>query len=254
MSLPFWSWSPFIIAGLQVICIVHLLRRGGNREWLYLLIFLPFIGSLIYVVNEILPSLRNSGANIAAGSKLFSGGRIKELEKQVRLADTDANRLRLAAAYAQNGAFDSAMDLTRSCLKGIYAENPGMMQDMARYSFGAGKFAESIMWFDKVHAVTDRRIAKPENELIYARALEMAGEQERAFEAYRYVIRMHHSMEARYRYGMMLRRQGQDAEARRQFQAILDEREHHPSHVRRQSAEWIRGAKAALRNSGQGIS
>lgn len=247
MPFLFWSWLPYAVVVLQIICIVHLLRSGRNREWLYLLIFLPFIGSLIYIVNEILPSMRASCAGPGSGRGLFAGSRIRELEKALRLADTDTNRLQLAAAQADAGNFESAMQLTRSCLKGTYAENPGMMQDMARYSFGAGNYAESIAWFDKVHAVSDRRIGKPENELLYARALEAAGQPDAAMDAYRYVIRMHHSLEARYRYGLMLLAQGQAEEARRLFQAVLDDREHQPPHVRRQAAEWIRGAKAALR-------
>ena len=42
---------------VQVILIIHVLKTGRDSRWLFLLILLPGIGSLVYLAMEILPSI-----------------------------------------------------------------------------------------------------------------------------------------------------------------------------------------------------
>ena len=42
---------------VQILLIVHVLRTGRPFFWIFVLIFLPGIGALIYVAVEILPEL-----------------------------------------------------------------------------------------------------------------------------------------------------------------------------------------------------
>ena len=241
-----WNYSYYIIIGLQLLCILHALRID-KRDWLYLLIFLPLIGSIIYIIRELIPRLRGGGLSDEGGQRsFFASGRIKDLERKLRIADTDANRLALAAEYARQGQYGKAMELTQACLTGMYAQNPGMMLDMGRYAFGAKKYAESLAWLDQALARKSNRFDKPEDELIYARALEQAGEAARAEAAYQQIIRIHHSMEARYHYGNMLKAGGRAEESRQQYRAILDDRDLHPPHVRRLNAKWVAAARRAL--------
>ena len=49
---------PFLVViGLQVLCIVHLMRTGRNPLWLTALIFLPVVSAIAYLVVEVLPGL-----------------------------------------------------------------------------------------------------------------------------------------------------------------------------------------------------
>ncbi len=48
---------------LIVVCVVHAVRRGNIFPWIYIIVFLPGIGSLIYLAVEIIPELvRGRGA------------------------------------------------------------------------------------------------------------------------------------------------------------------------------------------------
>lgn len=245
MSFPFWNYSYPIVIVLQIICILHALRTG-RRDWIYLLIFLPFVGAVVYIIREVLPGLRSTGVDENIRRGLFPNGRIKELERALRLANTDSNRLKLAAEYARQHNFEKAIELTKACLTGIYANNAGMMLDLARYTFGAQHYAESIMWFDRVLAQKDRRIEMPEDQLLYARALQLSGRLEEAEAAFKTHIRTHHSMEAMYYYGLMLKDAGRKEEARAQFKAVREERELHPAHVRRRNARFISASRREL--------
>ena len=242
----FWSsYYYYIIGAIQIIFILHALRTG-RQNWILLLIFLPFIGAVIYFIREVWPSL-NSGSLNTASPLQSKKGNIKQLERNRRIADTDTNRLQLAAAYASHGHYEKAIALTKSCLTGIYANNTGMMLDVARYSYHAEHYAESLEWFSKVLALKNDRFDRPEDELLYAQTMDKNGDTEKAIIAYQQVIRVHHSMEARYCYGLLLRSQHKEAESIAQFQAIINDRDLHPKYVRRANAKWINAAKKALK-------
>ena len=235
----------YIVAALQIVCILHALKTN-RQDWIYLLIFLPGVGAIIYIIREMVPGWSVSGINGTDIKNIFPGRRIKILERNLKIADTDANKLRLAEEYARQRNFEKAMELTNSCLKGIYSNNPGMMLDMGRYSFGAGRYTESLAWLDKALKEKQNRFDKPEDELLYAKAIHKSGDTSRAETAYKQIIRVHHSMEARYHYGLLLKENGRNEEAKTQFRTVLDERNLHPKHVRRRNAKWVNASRKSL--------
>ena len=63
--------SPIGIVTLVLIgvCIVHAVRNGHIFPWIYIIIFLPAIGSLIYLVAVIAPQLFRSRGAAQMGAK-----------------------------------------------------------------------------------------------------------------------------------------------------------------------------------------
>jgi hypothetical protein len=243
----FWNDSYYFIAAIQIICILHALKTG-RQNWLYLLIFLPLVGAIIYFVREILPDLTSGRSPVNLQGIILPGGRIKELERNLRISDTDANRLALAAEYARIGNYEKAIEITKSCLTGIYANDPGIMRDLATLYAHNEQYTESVTYFNKVLAVKNNKFDRPEDELAYAKALDGAGYTANAEEEYKKVIRVHHSAEAMYCYGMLLKKAGRTEEANKQFQLAVDQRELQPSHVRRAIAPWVSAARRELRS------
>src|SRR4051812_40614203 len=96
-SMFYKGYGYYIVAAFQIVCILHALKTS-RRDWIYLLIFLPGVGAIIYIIREILPGLRVSEMTTATNT-IFAGGRIKALERNCKIADTDANKLRLAEEY-----------------------------------------------------------------------------------------------------------------------------------------------------------
>ncbi len=241
--------SPYLyyaIGAAQLICIYHAIKTG-RRDWMYLLIFLPGIGATIYFIKEILPGLQTGQAGRDIRQILTPGGNIKELERALRLADTDTNRLNLAAECARTGDYSRATQLVRSCLTGIYANSADTLMILARYLFHNNEFQEAVTTFEKALKLKSNRFDKADDELLYARALDGLGDIARAGDEYNRIIRVHHSVEGRCHYGLMLKRLGQNKEAVGQFQAIKDEKDLHPPHVRRMNATWTQLSARELR-------
>ena len=88
----------------------------------------------------------------------------------------------------------------------------------------------------------------PDEQLLYARALELQGKTAEALTAYRKVVPpVFPGEEARCRYGMLLQKTGMQDEARAQFAEIVKSLDGAPSHYRRAQKEWGEIARAGLK-------
>ena len=241
---PFWSNYYYLVIILQVICVVHALK-SGRREYLFFILFIPLIGTAVYIIREILPEISSGAFGENLLRTFWPNGRIKEWERKVRMSDTVTNKLQLADAYAQQQQYDKAIALTQECAN-AFSKDPGILLQLARLQFLNGNYAESLGNFDKVNAAKGVRMSKAEDELLYARALEFTGQNNRAEEAYQKVIQVHHSLEAMYYYGLLLKKQGRTEEAKAQFRRTSEEIDLHPRYIRRTIRKWVWLSKKEL--------
>lgn len=236
-----------IVFILQIIFIIHA-AKTSRREWIWLLIFLPALGTVIYLVSEILPGFSFSETGDQLQRFLFPGVKINELKKRLTLANTDANRLLLADEYAKQRKYTEAIALTQACLAGIYANDTDLLLRMARLHALNGDYTISLHFFNRFLPLHHNRFNRPEDEIMYARTLAGVGETDKAETEFKRIIRVHHSIEGLYFYGVMLQQLGRTAEARTQFATVQTEKKLHPKYVRRKNHEWISLSRRALKH------
>ncbi|MEJ2880031.1 tetratricopeptide repeat protein [Pedobacter sp. GR22-6] len=235
----------YIALIFQVLTIYHAFKTG-RRQWIYLLIFLPAIGTLIYFFSELWPEIRRGtfGANFQR--YIFPKQKINEWTRKVQISDNVTNKLGLSQAYAEQKQYDRAIELAKSCLYGLYADDPAIHLQLARQYFHNGQFKESLNHFDTLNGINKNRFGVMEDELMYVQAQDGLGMNDLADEGYRRVIRNHHSLEARYHYGLFLKKQQKKSEAREQFQVIREEIKLLPRYLRRRYGQWSRKALKEL--------
>jgi hypothetical protein len=236
---PFWNNSYYLIILAQIFCVAHAMKKG-KKDWIYIIIFLPAAGAIAYFIREILPEINRGEFTSNLQNLFLPNHNINEWERRVRIADTVTNKLQLADAYAQQKQYAKAIALAESCQVGHHANDVGITQRLARLYFYNEQYGESIASFKKLLSSQKNQMNNQEDELLYAKALEGNMELERAEEEYKKVIRVHHSLEAMYYYGLMLKKQRRNKEAAAQFQAVRDEIELHPRYVRRMNTQWVR--------------
>jgi hypothetical protein len=242
------GYAYYIIPILQVICILHLLKTNRSRDWLWLLIFLPFIGCIIYFVREVYPSLGRSGINAQQIGSLFPKQRIKKLEHNLRIADTQANRLLLAEEHARQGNFKEALQLAKASINILNADNPEMLLIIARYCFGAGAYEESLNYLQQAFILKNNRFDRVEDELLLAKNYHQLAKLEDAKLQYAKIAKVHHSLEARYQLGLLLAQSREIESAKQEFTQLIADFKLHPKHVRRKNTQWYSAAQRALSN------
>src|SRR5215472_18671694 len=94
-------WSFLLVA----LAIIHFIRRRPDTYWLYIILFLGPLGSLIYLLVEALPDVGLLGQSF----KVFPRRkRIHELEAAIRDNPSAGNWEELAELYSEEGRFERA--------------------------------------------------------------------------------------------------------------------------------------------------
>lgn len=231
---------------LQIGCAVHVLRTGRPMYWLFLLLIGSYVAVAIYLFAELLPDLRQSrGARrviTGAQDRIDPERRKRQATRQLEVADTIDNRLRLAEESLNAGDFQQAAELYRSGLRGQYANDPYLMLGLARAQFGLDLPAETRRTLEELIAANPD-FRSTEGHLLYARALEACGETDKALEEYDAVTQGFSGEEARVRHALLLKRTGRGAEADALFAESLKRADLAPKYYRRDQREWLEIAK-----------
>jgi len=235
---------------LTIGCIIHAIVTQRYFPWLMIIFFLPGIGSVIYLAVEVVPAMVNTRASRKLASGLSAAADPNRGFRQARRAvemvgSVDAKRA-LAEVHMRRGQYADAVAIYEGALTGQFSEDPALLQGLARARILSGDGAGAQSALDTLKK-TEPSFITPDEQLLYARALEMQGKTADALAVYKKVVPLFSGEEARCRYAMLLDKTGARDEARAQFSEILKSLDGAPGHYRRAQKEWGAIARAALR-------
>jgi len=227
---------------------VHAMKTGRSPWWLFILLFLPFIGSIAYVAVEIVPELFRTRAARQVGSGI---GTMLDPDKewrarmaQAELVDSVDSKRALAEECEKRGQWQDAIRLYQAAATGIFADDPAVLLGLARAQLGSG---DAPACLETLHKLEEQgSLRNQEAHLLLARALEATGHTAEALEEYEGVSRYYAGFEARSRYALLLLKQGSVEQARDLFQEIVRASSARPVVITQSDKEWIRVAKANL--------
>lgn len=241
------SLSLLVIA-IQVLCVIDVIRNGRNQLWIMALVFLPVASTIAYVVLEVYPRfqgnrhVRTARATVAA--KLDPDKDVRTARAALDMADTVANRMRLADALAAQGNHAEALPLYHEAAA-LGPVDLRTAEKLARAEFETDDPASALATLDaapRASAQSDRdRIG-----LLRARVLDAVGRKDEALALYADLVTRLPGEEGRCRYAALLLEQGKDATAR----TVLEEVEARMKLMDRQQraaeADMYRWAMARL--------
>jgi hypothetical protein len=231
---------------LQVICVLHCIRKGTQQKWIWLIVFVPYIGCIAYFFSEILPKRDMGNWQEGLGSLFVSpSARIRRLEQNCQLTNTFNNRVLLANAYMMAGRTEEAIDLYSTSLTGAFTENEYVINRLIGAYFTVGRYQDLIALAGKIYSTP--AFARSEAHLYYARALDLTGNPEGAEREFKKMKGRFADFAARYQYGLFLQRAGRDNEAQGVLEDIVKEGPHLSSRERRANYLWIQKAREELK-------
>jgi hypothetical protein len=245
--MPFFYNSYFYIITilLQGICVWHCVRRGRQNNWIWLIVFLPIIGSLIYFFTEIFTRREMEEVQSGVGAVFNPGGRIKKLEDNLRFSDAFHNKVALADAYLEEGHTNKAIELYESALQGNFEENEHAISQLIIAYSRVRRYEDVIPLAEKMHKRPQFARSKP--HILYAIALEHTGSNELAEAEFKKMKARFANFEARYQYGLFLLRANRQEDAKHLFAQMVDESSHLTSQERSYNRAWFAQAKDELR-------
>ncbi|MFZ0572145.1 MAG: tetratricopeptide repeat protein [Rhodomicrobium sp.] len=229
---------------------VHAMKTGRSPWWLFILLLLPFVGSLAYVAIELVPAMFGTrGARKVRseiGTMLDPDKEWRERVAQAELVDSVDAKRALAEEYEKRGQWQDAIRLYKDAATGIFADDPAVLVGLARAQLGSGDAPACLETLHKVDEV-QAALRTQEAHLLLARALEATGCTDEALAEYEAVSRYYAGFEARSRYALLLLKLGRVQQARELFQEVVRASGARPVAITPSDREWIRIAKTNLR-------
>lgn len=241
---------PFLILSLvvQLALVVHIIKTGRSMSWVFIVLFFPLIGTLAYLIVELLPEFTSSRTARRARGKIANTmdpvKRLREASLNFAASDTVQNSMALARECLEHGRHSEAVELYRRCLRGVHADDPTVLMGLAHAQLGAGDAVGVVETLDRLKEKhPDHRSA--EGHLLYAKAQELLGNLDAAIEEYEALITYYPGPEPACRLAALLSGRGETAKARKLYEQVLNDSKRAGKHYNSLHKEWITLAKRA---------
>lgn len=238
-----------LIVAIQVMCVIDVIRNGRNQIWVMALVFLPGPSAIAYLVLEVYPRFRGNRhirtARAAVVARIDPEKEVRSARAALDLADTVANRIRLADALAGLGQYREALPLYREATARASIDMR-TAEKLARAEFETDNFVAALATLDSAPA-SSAQSDRDRQGLLRARLLTALRREEEALALYADLVTRLPGEEGRCRYAALLLLQGWDKRAL----AVLEEVEARMKRLDRQQraadAEMYRWATEQLK-------
>lgn len=243
---------PILLAAITIIVqasfIIHVYKTGRPYWWALIILSFPVIGCLVYYFSEIFPGTQEArkAEKLARviGKKVGSDKALARRVEEVEICGSIDNKIALAQECMERELYDDAARLYRSCMEGLYADDPNLLLGLATAQAEQQNFNEARATLERLQ--TKHPGFKPnEADLLRARTLEGCGDPQAALQAYEALLPLYVGLEARYRHALLLKKMGHTDQARSALEAMQDHaRKHRVSHDG--ELAWLNLAKKEL--------
>ncbi|NJO01902.1 MAG: hypothetical protein HC880_09595 [Bacteroidia bacterium] len=234
----------FIIVVLQVLCVLHVINQRKERWWIWLIIFVPVLGSIVYIASEVLRLRDLSNVKQDINQIINPRGRIKQLENRLAFANTHQNKVMLADAYLAIEQTEKSIKLYESSLEGLYKDDPYVHTQLVSAYYLLGNPEQAVA---KAHRVlANKDFQKSPARLHYALALEALGNIDAAEKELEALDTPYAGFDNRIAYGQFLMRHQKLEKATTLFEEMLSEYHHLNKMEKRKAKKWFNQAQEAL--------
>ncbi|HZX31612.1 MAG TPA: tetratricopeptide repeat protein, partial [Rhodocyclaceae bacterium] len=233
---------------IQFSFAFHALKTGRPYWWIFIIMGFPVMGCLIYYFVEVFPNSREHRSAHRAARKLVRklqpDAELKRRAAELEVCGSVDNKIALAEECMEHQMHEEAMSLYESCLNGAFSTDGTLLFGLARASVEAGNWEKATAALDRLKSAAPK--TRPlDARLLEARVLEGMELTDQALAAYRSLLPEFVGLEARYRYGAMLLRLGQQEAASQAFDEVLRHAKRFASSIEDEQ-QWVAAAKEAV--------
>jgi hypothetical protein len=240
MGSPFFFLHGWAFA-LQAFAIVHFIRRRPDTYWIFVILFLGWVGALIYIVAEVIP---DAGLLSTSFQAFPRRRRIRELERAILDNPSAGNYEELGLLYLDNGDYARARaSYDKAISSRTDSADPFYRRGIAEIELG--EFPAAVPDLERAVAADPNYDFQRAKGLL-AHACAQTGQPEKAEALFQQATKTSTNSETYYNYATFLQAQGRTEEAREWAQKILDKRPTMPAYQRRRERSWFRKTYALL--------
>jgi len=227
---------------LQILAILHFLRRRPESYWFFIIFFGGFLGASVYILVEMLPDLgllRDTMQGFGRRS------RIQKVETDILDNPSAANYEELGELYKDQGQYGKGREAFTNAIA-ARSDSIYTFYSRALCSLAMNDFAAAIPDLERVVAA-DRKFDYYRAAGLLADAYARTGDLQRAEPLFAEATRISTTPETLYNYASFLKTANRRDEAREWTQKILAKKRTLPRYMQRRERPWFRKGKALLK-------
>ena len=226
---------------LQVLAVIHFIRRRPNTYWLFIILMFGGLGALAYIFIEVIPDfgLLRTSFQVFPRRK-----RIKALESMIVDNPSIGNYEELGDLYLDDGQLVKARESFDKVLAKEESIDPLYRRGLC--ALALNEYSAAVADLEKVTAL-DPKYDYQRAAGLLAHALAKTGQRDRASALFAEVTETSTLSETQYNYASFLAETGRGAEAREWAERILRKKATMPDYIRRRERPWFRRTRALLK-------
>jgi hypothetical protein len=227
---------------LQVLAIVHFIRRRPDGIWLWVIVFLGPIGALVYLFMEVVPDLALLRQSLEGVGRRK---RIRGLEALVLENASPGNYEELADLYLEEGKYARA----RECYDKAISSRVESLDAIYRRGIAEIHLGDFPAALKDLEYVTSRQRKYDLHRAIalLAHAYANTGQPEKAEALFEEATGSSTASETYLNYATFLAGQKRHKEAREWAQRVLAKKATMPRYLQRRERPWFRKARTLLK-------
>jgi hypothetical protein len=227
---------------LQVVAVVHFIRRRPDNYWIWIIIFFGPLGALVYILMEMVPDLGLVGHSVRGFSRRK---RVRMLEAIVLENPSAGNYEELGDLLLEEKRYARA----RECFDRALGSRTDSLDPFYRRGIAAfelGDYAAALSDFEHVVRI-DPKYDFSRARVFYARSLAKTGRTDEASATFEKLIDTSTSTETLCAAAEFFAEQQRTADAKVLVERILARRATMPAYQKRRERPWLRRASALAR-------
>ncbi len=163
----------YLIFALQGFCVYHCYTNRNNYYWILAIIFLPVIGSLLYLFMNVIRKRDIEVVQEQLETVINPSKKIKDLEKRFKFSATFQNQVALADGYLEEAQYEAAITNYEAALKDVFAQDFYVLSKLQEAYYYKTDFQASVDTANRI--VESPKFKKSRASFLYGMALEKLG-------------------------------------------------------------------------------
>lgn len=201
----------YLILALQVFCIYHLFKNKNPFYWIFIILFVPVIGSIIYLVTQVYNKRDAAVLTDEITSIINPTKKVKDLQAKLEFSDTFQNKVDLADAYFDINDVDKSIKQYEEALEGRFENDFYTQKQLVRAYDRVGKYKKVLTYAENIK--NHNEFIKSNTQFLYGKALAQLDRFDEAEIQLEQINRTYTNYDERLAYAKLLNDNGKQAKA-----------------------------------------
>lgn len=234
----------YLIIGLQGFCIYHTIKNKNDYYWIFLIFFIPLIGSIIYLITQVFNKRDVENIQGSLSAIINPTKKVTDLKKQLEFSDTFQNKVNLADAYFEIRDYNNAITYYTDAKDSLFSSDSYVTSKLMESYFYTKDYNNTITSYTELASGKEKINAQ--NQMQYGLALDKLGKTNLAEKELKKIDISFSNYDERLSLAEFLMDKNRNEDARIVLQEIYDESKYFTKDNRRIYKQTIKLVKSYL--------